>query len=312
MATTNTAAPPQAELDAGIANGTGMDELMADAKKRGLEEEISRLTDNHRVYTDAAGGKLSFIPIDWKKPGLRVLDSATADGIWLQDLRKQAGPAAEQQTFIGTDLVEALFPNPRPDGIEFYKQSITEAWPVEWHESFDVVHQRQVLGFCGNFALEQAVANLCALAKPGGWVELVELDCDQSLLGEGTVAREFFQLLEQIWIIKKMGGNFGPNLKDWMEAAGLEDVQVDVLACKVGAKAKPELKEASINGAAGAGPMIVAMARTLPELQGFSSEQLDTLDTRVRQELSEKGCEFQSFAVRGRVPAGGLKPKSKD
>lgn len=187
-----------------------------------------------------------------------------------------------------------------------------------------------MLGFCGNFALEQAVANLCALAKPGGWVELVELDCDQSLLGEGTVAREFFQLLEQIWIIKKMGGNFGPNLKDWMEAAGLEDVQVDVLACKVGAKAKPELKEASINGAAGAGPMIVAMARSkfliarpfsllrltsgsaLPELQGFSPEQLDTLDARVRQELSEKGCEFQSFAVRGRVPAGGLKPKSKE
>ncbi|KAI1039682.1 hypothetical protein LB505_008373 [Fusarium chuoi] len=106
-----------------------------------------------------------------------------------------------------------------------------------------------------------------------------------------------------------MGGNFGPNLKEWMENAGLEDVQVDVLQCKVGAKAKPELKQASINGAAGAGPMIVAMARTLPELEGFTTEQLDTLDTRVRKELAEKGAEFQSFAVRGRVPAGGLKPK---
>jgi hypothetical protein len=183
-------------------------------------------------------------------------------GIWLQDLRKRAGPVAEKQTYIGTDLVTDLFPNPRPEGIEFIKQSITEPWPTEWHESFDLVHQRQVLGFCGDFSLEQAVANLCALAKPGGWVELVELDCDQSTLGEGTAAREFFQLLEQIWKIKKMGGNFGPNLKEWMENAGLEDVQVDILQCKVGAKAKPELKQASINGAAGAGPMIVAMARS--------------------------------------------------
>lgn len=183
-------------------------------------------------------------------------------GIWLQDLRKRAGPVAEKQTYIGTDLVTDLFPNPRPEGIEFIKQSITEPWPTEWHESFDLVHQRQVLGFCGDFSLEQAVANLCGLAKPGGWVELVELDCDQSTLGEGTAAREFFQLLEQIWKIKKMGGNFGPNLKEWMENAGLEDVQVDILQCKVGAKAKPELKQASINGAAGAGPMIVAMARS--------------------------------------------------
>jgi gliotoxin biosynthesis N-methyltransferase len=183
-------------------------------------------------------------------------------GIWLQDLRKQAGPVADEQTYIGTDLVEDLFPKPRPHGIEFKKQSITEPWPTEWKESFDLVHQRQVLGFCGNFSLEQAVANLCALAKPGGWVELVELDCDQSLLEEGTAAHEFFRLLEQIWKIKKMGGNFGPNLKEWMENAGLEDVQVDVLQCKVGAKAKPELKQASINGAAGAGPMIVAMARS--------------------------------------------------
>jgi hypothetical protein len=47
----------------------------------------------------------------------------------------------------------------------------------------------------------------------------------------------------------------------------------------------------------------------LPELEGFTTEQLDTLDTRVRKELAEKGAEFQSFAVRGRVPAGGLKPK---
>jgi hypothetical protein len=48
----------------------------------------------------------------------------------------------------------------------------------------------------------------------------------------------------------------------------------------------------------------------LPELEGFTTEQLDTLDVRVRKELSEKGAEFQSFAVRGRVPAGGLKPKN--
>lgn len=183
-------------------------------------------------------------------------------GIWLQDLRKEIGPAAEKQTFIGTDLVTDLFPNPPPEGIQFVKQSITEPWPQDWKESFDLVHQRQVLGFCGNFGLDQAVRNLCELAKPGGYVELIELDCDQSVLKEGSVAQEFFRLLEQIWQIKKMGGNFGPNLKDWMVESGLEDVQQTLLHCKVGAQAKPELRKASINGAAGAGPMIVALAKS--------------------------------------------------
>lgn len=64
-----------------IANRQGMDALMEDAKRRGYQEEIDRLTDNHLVYTDAAGGKLSFAPIDWQQPGLRILDSATADGL---------------------------------------------------------------------------------------------------------------------------------------------------------------------------------------------------------------------------------------
>lgn len=162
------------------------------------------------------------------------------------------------------------------------------------------MHQRQVLGFCGDFSLEQAVANLCGLAKPGGWVELVELDCDQSTLGEGTAAREFFQLLEQIWKIKKMGGNFGPNLKEWMENAGLEDVQVDILECKVGARAKPELKEASINGAAGAGPMIVAMARSKRYPDSF---MLQTTNYLLKPSLNLKGSRLSSSTPLIRVSA---------
>ena len=60
MATEAVNQPPQTGTDSNVANGTGMDALMEDAKKRGLQEEISRLTDNHLVYTDAAGGKLSY------------------------------------------------------------------------------------------------------------------------------------------------------------------------------------------------------------------------------------------------------------
>lgn len=197
-------------------------------------------------------------------------------GLWLRELRKEAGEAAAKQTYVGTDLVGDFFPETAPDGMEFHRQSITEPWPADWNETFDLVHQRQVLGFCGKFSLPQAVANLCKLAKPGGWVELIELEIHQELLDEGTVMAEFAQLLVQMWRIKGMGGNFGLNLRGWMEDAGLEDVQQTVLNCKVGAKAKPELKLSSINGAAGAGPMIIAIARGKPPHIDFSRKHILT------------------------------------
>ena len=55
---------------------------------------------------------------------------------------------------------------------------------------------------------------------------------------------------------------------------------------------------------------MLTLTVALPGLEGFTTEELDTLDVRVRKELWEQGAEFHSFAVRGRVPAGGLKLKA--
>jgi hypothetical protein len=42
--------------------------------------ETERLRMQHDVVKDAVGGSLVVAPIDLTKPGLRILDSATADG----------------------------------------------------------------------------------------------------------------------------------------------------------------------------------------------------------------------------------------
>jgi len=41
--------------------------------------EVERLTLQHEVITDYLG-KLVLAPVDFSKPGLRIYDSATADG----------------------------------------------------------------------------------------------------------------------------------------------------------------------------------------------------------------------------------------
>ena len=43
--------------------------------------ELKRLSDNHEVFKEAMGG-LPFAPLDLSKPGRRILDSATADGMF--------------------------------------------------------------------------------------------------------------------------------------------------------------------------------------------------------------------------------------
>jgi hypothetical protein len=46
------------------------------------DEEIARLSSQHEVFKDAMGGLL-LAPIDLSAKSLRILDSATADGMSL-------------------------------------------------------------------------------------------------------------------------------------------------------------------------------------------------------------------------------------
>jgi hypothetical protein len=43
-------------------------------------EELTRLTDQHKLITDHLDGKLVLAPLDLEQDSLRILDSATADG----------------------------------------------------------------------------------------------------------------------------------------------------------------------------------------------------------------------------------------
>jgi hypothetical protein len=44
-------------------------------------DELQRLREQHKLIKDSMGG-LILAPIDFSKPGLRILDSATADGVY--------------------------------------------------------------------------------------------------------------------------------------------------------------------------------------------------------------------------------------
>lgn len=63
----------------------GMNKFMEATKRDDNVVEVKRLTGQHEIMIAAMGHQAVYAPVDFRKPGLRVLDSATADGTQLSE-----------------------------------------------------------------------------------------------------------------------------------------------------------------------------------------------------------------------------------
>lgn len=145
-------------------------------------------------------------------------------GHWLSDLAASL-PQSHDIALIGTDVATARFSQASESSkITFTSQSIIKPWPSEWHNSFDLVHQRLVLGACGAFSHKEAIMNLAELVKPGGWIQMIEPDqvCG---VNDGPAMHDFIVLVA--WVFVSMGGtiSYTAHIKEWLEDVGLTDVQ---------------------------------------------------------------------------------------
>jgi hypothetical protein len=138
----------------------------------------------------------------------------------------------------------------------------TKPWPNDWHASFDLVHQRLGLAGSGPMPMQDVVTNLAGLVKPGGWIELVELDIG-SPKDAGPALTDFIQLLREIFTLIGLGGNFTLKMRELLKTAGLEDVEERFVDFKVGAKSsRPDLVAKSINGTCDAIDPLIATAKS--------------------------------------------------
>ncbi|KAJ5409556.1 uncharacterized protein N7487_003915 [Penicillium crustosum] len=200
--------------------------------------EYDRLRTQHSLVKTAMHGKLLYSPVDFNQPDLRILDSATAEGTWLIDLAQSTSSTA---TLIGTDVAPQHFtpPDRRPSNVHLTTHSILDIWPEDFQNSFDVVHQRFVLTVCSDQAAQDAVRNLFACVKPGGWIELHE--GNMLTIQEGPNHPAFMQfrdIMVKAWAAignQPSPGNF---LVPWLKEVGAVDVQEEIQTIEVGAAAK--------------------------------------------------------------------------
>ncbi|KAF2114568.1 putative methyltransferase SirN-like protein [Lophiotrema nucula] len=260
------------------------------------EAAIYRLTNQHEAITESAG-KLVFAPVNFSKPGLRVLDSATADGKWLVDLKESL---KQDNEYIGTDITDAMYSMGGAQGIDFHIQGVRSAWPPEWRESFDYVHQRLTLTVVGRHPISDVVARECELVKPGGWIELVEVDVTKE--NTSPALEKLYEAIREMFDIVGCGRNFSAGLKRVLEEAGMQDVGDELVEVQVGPLAKtPELGAKGLKLVRLTAEGFARIAEKMP----FSSskEDLQALVGELHEELGSQGGTCHFCAVYGRKPA---------
>lgn len=60
--------------------------------------------------------------------------------------------------------------------LQIVKQNLVEEFPAAWKNSFDFVHQRFVIPLFKTEEVPLVLRNLIGCMKPGGWIQLVEMD----------------------------------------------------------------------------------------------------------------------------------------
>lgn len=217
------------------------------------DQELDRLRINHRVYKTSMNGSLVFAPLDLSNAtnGVKILDSATADGTWLRDFASSL-PAdiRDNSTFVGTDLIESYLEKARSvtdttttsGNVQYLIQDINKPWPAELHGTFDLVHQR--LGLAGSAAggpdgIPTAIARLIQLVKPGGYIQLFEaeniIDDD-----DGPAMHEFIEVIKTVFGMIGLNPTFMKDglVRNALEEAGVVDIQDELVSCYFGRNAK--------------------------------------------------------------------------
>lgn len=213
-------------------------------------------------------------------------------GIWLRDVRKTV-PKGEEHVYFGSDIEKELFPS-EPDGIQYFGHSFKDPWPAEYRDSMDLVHVRGSLAASSPSPIE-VVKNLVSLVKPGGWVQLMEMNAF-SPPDNGPAMNDFARMARDVWTAIKVG-DFANNLKSLLEEAGLQNVQEKRYLVNIGKAAKPHLQGPSALGVSGPVGPIASVAKSVQT--SFTEEELTALPARVKEELINEGGKIEEIVAWG-------------
>jgi hypothetical protein len=149
--------------------------------------------------------------------------------------------------------------------------------------------------------LEDAVKNLIALVKPGGWIQLVEMDWGNWKTGtEGTI---FHNAIKDLF--STVSGGQGVDLREKLipmfTEAGLENIDFTIITTPFGARASDKIRETS-EASLFATSMGVSMATKMLPPISVPREQLDAMPHKLLAEAKKEGWESKHFVLWAQKP----------
>ena len=148
--------------------------------------EVDRLDIQHYAIRDTLKGNY-LAPVE--SPA-RILDVGSGTGQWGFEMCQQLDP----QLVVGLDLVPGKAGE--PPRYRYVRGNVLDGLPFA-DDQFDFVHQRLMVAGLPMSWWPAVVGDLARIARPGGWVELVEMRWEAEGTGPGVkrLADRMFPLL---------------------------------------------------------------------------------------------------------------------
>ncbi|KAN0122948.1 S-adenosyl-L-methionine-dependent methyltransferase [Hyaloscypha variabilis] len=252
------------------------------------EAENDRLDMHHHLATLLLKGKLHVAPIGTNPQ--RILDLGCGTGIWAIDIGDEY-PSAQ---VVGVDLSPTQ-PSMVPPNVQFEVDDVEGEWT--YNTPFDLIHSRFMVASIKNWP--KLVNQVYTHLKPGGWCEFKDWDftlhsVDNSLPPDSHLIKHH-QLLYQA--LGKIGLDWdtGRNLKRWVEEAGFENVEEQVLVVPIGTWPKDKhYKEIGAWHYVIKSEGLEAISlRLFTNVLGWTPEEVLVFLAKVRAELKDKNIHAQ-------------------
>lgn len=129
------------------------------------------------------------------------------------------------------DISNKQFPKDKdldllPPNIHFSVNSVL-ALPSHWMNTFAYVHQRLLIVAMNESRWPLAIEQLFSVLKPGGWLELVEVEAKVFEWGVGPYSEKLVSLIHLLYAEKGVIGDLGTYLPNLLEKAGFSEVHCE-------------------------------------------------------------------------------------
>ncbi|KAI8808741.1 S-adenosyl-L-methionine-dependent methyltransferase [Cladochytrium replicatum] len=185
---------------------------------------------HHLVRHLFEGPNHSGVPLSVLEQRPLVLDVGFGSGIWLAEMNRDF----PNGMYFGVDLTISAFAKTfqslADEGkITLIEGNVCEKLPFK-DNTFDYVHQQFLIAGIKAEQWPHAIAELCRVLKPGGYLDIVEFDGVPQLQGKkpDPIAAEFNKKFHQMFLTRGVDIRFGRNVESLVRSFPvLEQVVAD-------------------------------------------------------------------------------------